>query len=504
MDKIIEKFLQLTQYTYIHGEEQQLEKFLPDNLQKDEVGNYFIEIGESETMFCSHLDTAAFEKEKVTHDFFKNDKGHLFVGTTGETVKYSYIDSSGQTITKERVDSTLLGADDKAGVVILLNMIENNIPGLYYFFLGEEVGAIGSKAIVRRNSAKFEKYKRCIAFDRRAYGSIISKQMGRTCCSDEFVESLSNEFKRNGMKYQDDKTGIFTDSASFMDIIPECTNLSVGYFNEHSNNEVQNLTYLIKLAKTVLGINWESLATSRNPVPYRTPKPTRYTKTSLDLTDDELEDLFVDVDDIIEKYTNYKCANWNDFIPERQMIYVDRKTDDIVTVYIHESGYITIDNSHFATLSELVDEFETYYDKYKNRFKEEENEDKYCEICGDDLTKNGYCPTCKTNTSTNNKGNKSNKSNKGNKDDKKMKSGIKSDFEKNIDIQDFIFDVASYCTDNSSYVITVNEMNNILDSYNKSIESLIYWIYSKDNDPNKTFGLYWDDDLNQFEIRDSI
>ena len=92
MDKIIEKFLQLTQYTYIHGEEYQLEKFLPDNLQKDEVGNYFIEIGESETMFCSHLDTAAFEKEKVTHDFFKNDKGHLFVGTTGETVKYSYID----------------------------------------------------------------------------------------------------------------------------------------------------------------------------------------------------------------------------------------------------------------------------------------------------------------------------------------------------------------------------------------------------------------------------
>ena len=102
---IQEKFIDLTDYTYCLGDEYLLLPKLPPELQEDVTGNYWMKIGESETMFCCHLDTAAFEKEKVVHDIFQTKKGDTGIGTDG---------------------STLLGADDKAGVVILMNLIENN------------------------------------------------------------------------------------------------------------------------------------------------------------------------------------------------------------------------------------------------------------------------------------------------------------------------------------------------------------------------------------------
>lgn len=499
MNKIIEKFLQLTEYTWGYGQEHELLKYLPQNVKEDEEGNYFIEIGETETMFCAHLDTVAWEKEKVRHDFFKNDKGHLFVGTTGDTVSRTFKDASGHTITKNYSTATILGADDKAGVVILLNMIENNIPGLYYFFIGEESGAIGSKGIVRRNPDKFLKYKRCIAFDRRAYGSIISKQMGKVCCSQEFVQSLSEEFAKNGMKYQDDPFGIFTDSASFTSIIPECTNLSVGYFNEHTDEEVQNLTYLLKLCKTVLGINWESLPTKRNPNPFKTPKPNRRKKLETDWADEDLEELFIDVDDVIEEYTDYSCANWKDFEPEREMIYVNRRDDNTTSVYIHEDGSIKIGSSKFNDFEEFKDSMKAYYGrkrgyyKYKTEEEEEEEEDniQYCEDCGGELDNDGYCKICDIYQDISD--NKSSKS-----------SNNKTNFEEGIEIQDFVYDVTMYAYDNNTYTITAREMDKILDSYNKSIESLIYWIFENGNNPDKTHGITWDDKLNVFQINDSI
>lgn len=491
MNKIIEKFLQLTEYTWGYGQEHELLKYLPQNVKEDEEGNYFIEIGETETMFCAHLDTVAWEKEKVKHNFFKNEKGHLFVGTSGDTVTRTFKNASGETITKDYSTATILGADDKAGVVILLNMIENNIPGLYYFFIGEEVGAIGSKGIVRKNPDKFLKYKRCIAFDRRSYGSIISKQMGKSCCSKEFVQSLSEEFAKNGMTYKDDPFGIFTDSASFTDIIPECTNLSVGYFNEHTENEIQNLTYLLKLCKTVLSINWESLPTERNPNPFKTPRPNRRKKLETDLSDNDLEELFIDVDDIIEELTEYSCVNWNDFEPEREMIYINRRNNKSVSLFIREDGSIQIGKNIFKNLITFKDEMELQYGKISKSHKygghDKDNKYwngiEYCEDCGMELN-NGYCEIC-------------NKNQQNDKTDK-------IDFEDNIEIQDFIYDVTMYVYDNNSYTITAKEMDKILDSYNKNIESLIYWIFKNGNDPDKTFGITWDDKLNVFQIQDSI
>jgi hypothetical protein len=246
---IKEKFLELTTRTYPHGTEEELFKYLPDCLETDEFGNRYIEIGETTTMFTSHLDTATPANEPITHvidgDMIKTD------GTT------------------------ILGADDKAGVVIMLHMIENNIPGLYYFFLGEEVGCVGSREVSDKyKTTKPEYIKKVISFDRRALHSVITFQSSSRCCSDVFGKALAEAINAASLlvldndtvfAYETDPSGIYTDSAQFTSIYPECTNISVGYYEEHTHRERQNIKHLDKLAKTCLLIDWESLPIVRDP-----------------------------------------------------------------------------------------------------------------------------------------------------------------------------------------------------------------------------------------------
>ena len=242
---IKEKFLQLTSKTYPYGTETGLEGFLPKGLTVDGFGNYYLEIGEDyTTMFTSHLDTACSKQEKVTHLFTEDN----MVGTNGKTI---------------------LGADCKAGVVVMMNMIEKGIPGLYYFFLGEEVGCKGSKWLANQ---MFEgkmfpdnKISKVVSFDRRGTSSIITYQWAGRCASDAFADGLIGQFKTTGLTMKKDPTGVCTDSIQFQDFIPECTNISVGYYSEHTGNERQDLSFLEDLAEAVTKIDWESLPVERDP-----------------------------------------------------------------------------------------------------------------------------------------------------------------------------------------------------------------------------------------------
>ena len=46
--------------------------------------------------------------------------------------------------------------------------------------------------------------------------------------------------------------------------------------------------------------------------------------------------------------------------------------------------------------------------------------------------------------------------------------------------------------------ISAGDMDALLNNYDKSISSLIVWLYHKGNDPRKTGGLMWDDDYDEF------
>jgi hypothetical protein len=238
------RFLELTSKTYPYGCEDKLveemtAKGIFPNLEKDKWGNYFYKIGESRTIFASHLDTACRDQVYVKHQINKQQ----IVTTDG---------------------TSILGADDKAGVTILLWLIKNNIPGLYYFFIGEEVGCVGSSSAAPLGDFK-NNYDRIISFDRRGTNSVITYQSSYRCCSDDFANDLAKQLNlRTNLFYRIDDTGVYTDSAEFVDYIPECTNLSVGYLNEHTTRESQDLYHLNKLALASLGVEWEKLPTKRD------------------------------------------------------------------------------------------------------------------------------------------------------------------------------------------------------------------------------------------------
>lgn len=238
-------FLSMVTKTYPHGHEEEVLEFLPP-LEKDKFGNYYKIIGSDQptTMFTSHLDTAD-RQQKITS-------------------LYSRIDDDGdEIIYTDR--SSILGADDKSGVTVMLYMMDKNIPGLYYFFIGEERGGIGSNMVsAEYDSIEYLKnIKRCVSFDRRKTGSVITQQLGRVCCSNDFGTALCEEYNKSGFNFSLDPTGIYTDSASFIDDISECTNISVGYENEHMSIESQNMTFLTKLCEASVKVNWDSLPTVR-------------------------------------------------------------------------------------------------------------------------------------------------------------------------------------------------------------------------------------------------
>lgn len=208
---------------------------------KDEFGNYYKLIGDANVIWSSHTDTV-----------------HRDSDPTKQTI---YIDSTESRLFKGK-DKMCLGADCGTGVWLMLQMIKANIAGLYIFHRAEEIGGKGSHWIAERTMPL--EYDQCIAFDRYGTTSIITHQGAERTCSDDYAYDLAGVL---GMDYGLDDGGSFTDSKSYSRIIPECTNISVGYYDQHSNAEYQDLNHLLKLA--------DVLCTRGNEIgklaPYRDP-----------------------------------------------------------------------------------------------------------------------------------------------------------------------------------------------------------------------------------------
>lgn len=233
------------------GSEQLVYKFLPKGGETDEAGNVLYRVGKPSvhhTMFSSHLDTVQRGTEKRTLVMDK-DKFIYACMPNGQP--------------------SVLGADDKIGVYVMLQMMKKKIPGLYVFHTGEEIGGIGSSWLVKNKPEYFEHIDRCIAFDRMDYNDVITHQGGQRCCSPEFAKALSeelNEYMPSYSQYAADATGSFTDSDNYVGLIAECTNLSIGYFRQHTTNEHFDPIWLGEnFIPAVLGIDWTKLPTARTP-----------------------------------------------------------------------------------------------------------------------------------------------------------------------------------------------------------------------------------------------
>lgn len=223
----------------------------PECWTQDIHGNIEVRVGEWDNgvVFTSHLDTV--HRTPGTQELFLLDlKDGLFIGAEHEG--------------KESV----LGADDAAGIFLMSELIKAGVSGRYMFFIGEECGGVGSSAYVQDNpefSANM-----VVSFDRRGQSSIITHQGGWRTCSNEFAAALAGQLTQKGvgkLKYMPDSGGLYTDSREFADIVPECTNISVGYFHEHTDRETLNLTHLLNLRDALLKVEWDKLPIKRVPEP---------------------------------------------------------------------------------------------------------------------------------------------------------------------------------------------------------------------------------------------
>lgn len=219
-------------------------RFLMPHLgMADLDGNYYCSIQDNEggtprVAFMAHYDTVHY------------DAGRQVVEVAGDVAKLP-----------EGSQSSCLGADCTTGLWLILEMIKAKVPGHYMVFANEEVGCVGSKAFAANNRSWLETdVDFAISFDRMYNTSIITHQMSMRTASDTFAYSLAAALKLN---LSCDTGGSFTDSNEFVDIIGECTNLSVGYRGQHSKREQQDLAFAVKLRDRLLEADWSLLIKER-------------------------------------------------------------------------------------------------------------------------------------------------------------------------------------------------------------------------------------------------
>lgn len=153
----------------------------------------------------------------------------------------------------------VLGADDAAGMAVLWSLMNAKVPGYYVFTRGEECGGVGAKYLAGKVDF-LSQFDRAIAFDRKGTTSIITHQGGVRTASDEFAEALATQFSEKAdLLFMPDDGGIYTDTEEFKEVIPECTNISVGYEWAHTPNERQDIAFLSLLGIAACKIDWESL-----------------------------------------------------------------------------------------------------------------------------------------------------------------------------------------------------------------------------------------------------
>lgn len=208
-------------------------------MQSDKAGNRFIRIGDAPVLWSSHTDTV-----------------HKEEGMQSLTYGAGILSISPESL------SNCLGADCSAGVWIMRQMILRGVEGLYIFHDSEEIGGHGSSYIAKKTPELLHGINYAIAFDRKGTDSVITHQMGR-CASNKFGDALSAAL---GGEFSCDDTGTFTDTANYIGLVSECTNISVGYYSAHTSSETLDVSFCAWLLERVCVLDVCALPVAREPV----------------------------------------------------------------------------------------------------------------------------------------------------------------------------------------------------------------------------------------------
>ena len=212
------------------GNEKKLKRFIKkwvaDNIEGvectwDNAGNVYFTKGISETypVVVAHLDQV--------------QKAHAkdFKAVITEDIVFGYSPSE-----KEYQG---LGADDKNGLWIALKCLETFDVIKVAFFVGEEIGCVGSS---RCDMDFFADARFVVEPDRRGGGDLITEISGYDIASEAFLNAF--DYASFGYKKT---SGLMTDVLELTErgVGVACINMSCGYYNPHTDEEFTVISDLL-------------------------------------------------------------------------------------------------------------------------------------------------------------------------------------------------------------------------------------------------------------------
>lgn len=221
-------------------------------VERDTFRNWHVRIAQADgsvspILWSCHLDTVHQAEGRQTVDY---RKGIVRVSKRSRRGKRG---------------SSCLGADDTAGVALCRQLVLSGTPGHYVFHHGEEIGGEGSYDLAKYASDLLSDAVFAIALDRQGYRDVVTHQWGDRSCSEVFALSLADELRRCGLDGYRPNKGVFTDTAHYVDHIGECTNLSVGYFDQHHKHEALDVLFLSRLFAALTEVDASRLVATRKP-----------------------------------------------------------------------------------------------------------------------------------------------------------------------------------------------------------------------------------------------
>lgn len=208
--------------------EKKMRKFIKDYIRRnipgvevstDKVGNLYAKKGESDTYPCvvSHID-------QVQHEHGKDFRCYTVDGKV-----FGFSPSA--------MKMRGLGADDKNGIWVCLQVLAKYDIMKCAFFVGEEIGCVGSSDA---DMDFFDDCRYVLQCDRRNGGDLITSIWG-SLCSDEFLKDT--DYESFGYKTT---SGLTTDVGTLKDngLKVSCVNMSCGYYAPHTDEEYTVLSEL--------------------------------------------------------------------------------------------------------------------------------------------------------------------------------------------------------------------------------------------------------------------
>ena len=264
--------------------------------------NEYRQILEAETVSIHHL-MKHFKKDIMDFDEYGNVYVNYSKETKGTPILVAHTDNvlHGERVPVITLDGKRIvggngigiGFDDKAGIIAAIEIWKRmKKQGIRFIFTAdEEVGGLGACKVFKE---KLEDAAYIIELDRRGGRDLIQESGGTRLGTDEFCKWFEDEgFVKDH--------GLYTDVNEFKITAPKVNmvNLSIGYYNPHTNNEYLD----IEEFETIVNKVFRIISTHKETIVDNEPQPerkkydylnygnyTNYTSKTTDTDDDWWED----------------------------------------------------------------------------------------------------------------------------------------------------------------------------------------------------------------------